>query len=268
MKKHKILYKQIPYQVKEVKEDERKILAVVSKEVMDSDGDLIKIDGMSFDRYIKIGAPLMWSHKHSDPPIGKATMLEKVGDEIIAEFEYAKPEEYGFADTIYKLTKGGYINSYSIGFKPDWASVKDIDKGRYLIGKSELLEISAVSIPANAEANVITRDLLSKALEDKVIDEVEMNELEIYLKMLDIDEDNDDDEFDQLIKDITDQKVVEKLEQNTKHICKDCNSELICPICNQTHKQDNDFVWVLSELDKPSPTKEDLANDILKSLEK
>jgi len=260
--KDKIVYKNVVNcKIKEVKDTERKVLAVVSKEIKDSDGDIVKIDGINLDRYIKTGAPLMWAHRHSDPPIGKCTLLEKVNDELIAEFEYADASTYSFADTIYRLTKEGYINSYSIGFKPDWAATKNLDNGRYMIEKCELLEISATPLPSNPEANVISASL-NKALEAKVIDEVEKEEVELYLKNAQIMKEMND-ALDEIESDDTDVKT----EQTIVKQCKDCGSDLICPICDQIHKSQDEFQWLLSDLETPSPDpKEDAAKDVLKSI--
>jgi len=51
----------------------------------------------------------------------------------------------------YNLTQKGFLNTSSVGFIP-----KDFDKDGNII-RSELLEISAVSVPANAEALIDTQ---------------------------------------------------------------------------------------------------------------
>ena len=262
----KTLYKSIPFQIKKVEEDTRKIIAVISKEVMDDEGDLIVIDGIDTSRFEKGGIPLMWSHQHYDPPIGKTTFITKVEDELIAEFEYATAEEYSFADTIYKLTKGGYINSFSITVVPKDGGLENMQGGRFMVKKSKLLEVSATSVPANEHANVLSK-ALTKAIDDKFLDEVEAGEVDLFLKKIEIEkiENDTDDEFDSLMKQIKDDDL--NSEQIHETICKDCGSDLTCPICNQKHKSMDDFEWVLSNLEQPSPDKGEADSKlILKSI--
>lgn len=62
----------------------------------------------------------------------------------------------------YKLTLGGFLNTSSVGFIP-----KEFDqKGNIL--KSELLEISAVSVPANAEALIDSHKSFEKSVDEVV----------------------------------------------------------------------------------------------------
>jgi len=278
---NKIIYKEIPYQVKEIKDDERKVVGIVTKEVTDDDGDIIEVNGISLERFSKGGIPLLWAHDSWAPPIGKATFIQKVGDQIIAEFQYATADENAFADTIYKLTKGGYINSFSISIAlkyNDPNSVERLESGAYRIKSSKLLEISAVNIPANQEANIINRQL-SKALKDEIITEEEKDSFETFVKSLEAERESEDDkkgdeDFATLLariqlelnEDDSDDNRSKKLEQIITKVCKDCGGDLICPICNQIHKSTDGFAWIFSELERPSPTKEDDAATILKAL--
>jgi len=270
----KIIYKEFPFTIKEINEDERKVVGIITKEVKDDEGDVVVIEGISLERFEKGGIPLLWSHESHAPPIGKTTFLQKLNEEVIAEFQYATKDENPFADTIYKLTKGGYINSFSISIKPKQEpdSIEFMDNGRFKVNKSILLEVSSVNVPANADATVISRQL-TKALDEKVITEDEKDELDLFIKELEIKAlDNDkydkavDDAFTAYVKDLTDNDRTIKTEHNNT-ICKDCGCDLTCPVCNQQHKSKDDFAWVLTDLEQPCPTKEDEANEILKSLD-
>jgi len=157
------------------KEDNREIDFVATKEVRDRQGEIISIKGIDLKNF-KASPVILWSHNHNDPPIGKATKINKSGDELHIRIEYALPEEYSFADTIYKLTKGGYINALSIGFLPDYSAVEyDEKQNARIYNKTELLEVSVVNVGANQAA-------LRKAMDDGIIDELERKEFDIYCK--------------------------------------------------------------------------------------
>jgi HK97 family phage prohead protease len=249
--KDKKLFKSFKFEVKEVKEDERLVVARVSKQAVDLDKDVVVLSGMTFKERI----PLLWSHQHSSPPIGEVVSLNVVEDDLIAKIKYVEPEVYSFGDTIYKLTLKGLINEFSIGFFPDWNTVTYKEDVRY-INNSLLFEVSSVNFGANPYTTV-----LAKAVEDGIIDEVEMKEAELYLNTI---KEEVKDEYDDLLKELD---TEDNFEQNIVRKCSDCGSDLICPICNQTHKSTNDFEWLLSDLETPSPDpKEETAKSILKSL--
>jgi hypothetical protein len=72
----------------------------------------------------------------------------------------------------------------SIGFRPDWDKAVRLEKTNgWDFKESNLYEISIVPIPANS-ASVVQSKGITKALEDKVVDELEIKELELYLEDL------------------------------------------------------------------------------------
>jgi HK97 family phage prohead protease len=171
--------------MKATKDEDRIVEFIASKEVVDRGGDVVKIKGMDLRDYKK-NPVIMWSHRHDDPPIGKAVSMTKSGDELKMKVQFATPEEYGFADTIYKLVKGGYIKATSIGIIPDYESMeypesKNKKAARRIINKSSLFELSIVPIPMNQDA-LATGKSLSKAIEDGVIDDLELTEYNLMSK--------------------------------------------------------------------------------------
>ena len=107
----------------------------------------------------------MWAHNYNQPPIGRAkrVWIDKETKKLMFKIEFAESEVYEFADTIYKLYLGGFLHATSVGFIPlDWEG-KDEENpfpkwedNVYL--SQELLELSAVPVPANANALVEARD--------------------------------------------------------------------------------------------------------------
>lgn len=142
--------------VSEIKGDDI-IAAVASSGSMDRDGDILVPSGWELDNFRK-NPVLLWAHDSYSLPIGKATDIGIVGNELKFNAKFAESENE-FAGKVAKLMRGGFLNSFSVGFIP-----KERDEGGRM-SKMELLEISVVNVPANAEA-LNNRDF--KAFEEEV----------------------------------------------------------------------------------------------------
>jgi hypothetical protein len=99
------------------------------------------------------------------------------------KIQFAPEDSNPKAGIAYKLYKGGYMNAFSIGFIPDFETMeypKDNKKGaRRIFNNSELLEISAVSVPANQEALMAS---FSKAIDDGIVEEDELKSLTSWME--------------------------------------------------------------------------------------
>lgn len=172
------------FEIKADKEEDRTVEFVGSREIVDRDGDVIKVDGIKTENYER-NPVVLWGHDRYSPPIGKTISIKKTKKEIRMKVQFATMEEYSFADTIYRLAKGGYVNAVSIGFAPNFDKIEyprenGKKDGPYRIfNEIDLLELSVVPVPANQSALVT-----GKALQDGVIDEVELKEYEIFCKNL------------------------------------------------------------------------------------
>src|SRR5262249_23617677 len=63
----------------------------------------------------------LWAHDASEPPIGKVIELADNKGYLDGTVEYAERDVYPFADTIFQLVRGGYINAVSTSWEPvDW----------------------------------------------------------------------------------------------------------------------------------------------------
>lgn len=175
------IHKSFSVVLKDINEEKREITTVGSQEKLDRDRDLVVINGIELKSY-KQNPVVLWSHRSGDPPIGRATKVWKENDKLMFKIQFADMDTYSFADTIYKLIKGGYLSGFSIGFAPDWKqAVFDEKNGGYIFNKTDLLEISVVNVPANPHALVQSKSI-QKALTDNIIDDVELNELKSYLE--------------------------------------------------------------------------------------
>ena len=122
-----------------------------SAESKDRHGDIVKSDGWMLDSYLK-NPVFLWGHDSRGLPIGKAIDVKVNGEEKRLEFKIKfAVEEYPFAATVYKLYKNGFLNATSVGFIPHEGEY-DGEKDAFVFTKNELLELSAVTVPANPDA--------------------------------------------------------------------------------------------------------------------
>jgi len=147
--------------VKEITSEDRTLEFLGSTESQDRVGDIIVASGWKLENYRK-NPVFLWAHDYRSLPIGKATKVWKEKGELKFRIQFADAETYEFADTAYKLYKGGFLSAVSVGFEPiEHEDIKDAEgrpTGGYKFKKQELLELSAVPVPANAEALVTARD--------------------------------------------------------------------------------------------------------------
>jgi len=130
----------------EAVDEERSIVARVSTNDRDRDGEVVEPKGIDLSNYTK-NPCLLWAHRYDMPAIGKALWSKTDDKGLICKFQFAPTQ---FADEIYQLYKGGYQRAFSIGFIPmDFDSVEKIHR------KVSLLEVSAVPVPANQDALVL-----------------------------------------------------------------------------------------------------------------
>lgn len=191
---------------KSFNDEERSIVHVISVEVSDRYGDIVRSDGMDKSAYEK-NPVVLYGHSHKGFPVGrslwqKSTTLSNGRKGVIAKTQFADTEE---GQITYKLWRDGFLNAASIGFIPKTydAMIEDgIFKG-YDIKNWELLEYSIVPVPANQEAlrlaldelgdNLVVkslRDEMRKTVEDeqkkKELDELKAKnvELETFIRGL------------------------------------------------------------------------------------
>lgn len=155
------------YTKAEIQEKDGKIIGIASSSVEDRQGEVVDVDGWDLKSFKK--APrLLWAHNHQEPAIGKVTKTyyEGTGRSKRLMFEAVFQEVTEMGRAIKQLVKDGFINTFSVGFKP-----LEIDGN--VITKSELLEISVVNVPANPDAMMLAYKSLQKAdIEQDVINKI------------------------------------------------------------------------------------------------
>lgn len=146
-----LLFKQYVAEIEKASADgSRKVSFTISTGSVDRDRDTLSIAGWALDNYVK-NPVVLWAHYYGQPPIARAESIVKRAKALRATAQFATAEEYPFADTIFRLVNGGYLQATSVGFRPiKW--VYDEDRRGYDITEQELLEFSIVPVPANPEA--------------------------------------------------------------------------------------------------------------------
>lgn len=92
----------------------------------------------------------LWAHDQSSPPIGRVVEIEERGRQLVGSVEYLDRDVSEFADSIFRMTKGGFLNATSTSWLPiDYKRTTDKNRpGGIDFSRVELLEISQVPVPA------------------------------------------------------------------------------------------------------------------------
>ena len=138
---------------------DRSVQFTISKEVVDRDGDILRASGCDFTNYMKNPVFLSF-HNSREFPLGKVTKFWVEGNSVKAIVYFPTLEELStdpnnvsekarLCDFAYCCYKTGMLNAVSVGFIPlEWIETEN----GYDILKWELLEFSAVAVPANQDA--------------------------------------------------------------------------------------------------------------------
>jgi HK97 family phage prohead protease len=134
-------------------DESRKLRFVFSDGTVDRAGDSIDPAGWEIDTFTANPVAL-WAHNSLEPPIGRASNVGAVGGKLMGDIEFMPADISAFADSIYRMVKGGYVKAVSVGFIPlEWTFVQDKDRPFGInFSKQELLEISVCPVPCNPNA--------------------------------------------------------------------------------------------------------------------
>jgi HK97 family phage prohead protease len=134
-------------EIKSIDESSRIIKGIASTPSTDHAGDIVEPKGARFTLPI----PLLSQHDHGSP-IGmvKTARVTDAGIEI--EAEIAKDSGLDYVDRAWRQMKAGLVRGLSIGFRATKA--EPIKGGGYRFKEWKWLELSAVTIPCNAEASI------------------------------------------------------------------------------------------------------------------
>ncbi len=136
-------------EIKGVDVAERTLTAYVSTNARDRMDEVLDPEGVDLTKFKK-NPIVLFAHDYGSPPIAKALWIKKDGDGILSKMQFATTER---AEEIFSLYKDGFMKAFSVGFIPKEYTDGDGNKSpRRTYNKWELLEYSAVPVPANPEA--------------------------------------------------------------------------------------------------------------------
>ena len=166
-------------EIKSIDEKEFTMTAAISTDTIDRSREVLDPEGVDLTNYKK-NPVVLWAHDYSKLPIGKALWVKRDGKTILSKMKFASTD---FAQEVFQLYKEGILKAFSVGFipkqteyakyDPDEDQEKSKKKPRATYKKWELLEYSAVPVPANPDAialavqkGFLKSDTLKKAMED------------------------------------------------------------------------------------------------------
>jgi uncharacterized protein len=140
----------------------RTFKGIASTPSTDRAGDIVEPGGAQF----KLPMPFLWMHDNADP-IGWITAAKVTEKGIEVEGEVANIEEDGplkeRLTMAWQMLKAKLVRGLSVGFKPiETAQIKGSFGVRYI--KWLWFELSAVVVPANADASITAIKSIDNAL--------------------------------------------------------------------------------------------------------
>lgn len=137
--------------VKSVDDDQRIIEGIATTPTPDRVGDIVEPMGAKF----KLPMPLLWQHD-SRSPVGHVEFAKANKDGIPFKARIFSTETVGKVkerlDEAWESVKLGLVRAVSIGFSIDAFEI--LKEGGWRINEWEWLELSLVTIPANADATI------------------------------------------------------------------------------------------------------------------
>ncbi|TGT76733.1 MULTISPECIES: phage major capsid protein [unclassified Mesorhizobium] len=138
--------------VKSVDTEKRIIRGTATTPTPDRMGDIVEPLGVEF----KNPMPLLWQHE-ADKPVGTVRFDKPTKAGITFEAHLAQIDEPGTLkdriDEAWQSVKAGLVSAVSIGFRAlEYAFIEGTGGIRF--EKSEVMELSLVTIPANADATI------------------------------------------------------------------------------------------------------------------
>ena len=152
-----------------------KFKTLICKASKDTDGTITAVASTpDVDRYGDVVAPswdlsafkanpvIMHGHDYDGPVVGRAVEIELVGESLMMSVEFDESDTNPMGQRIANQYRSGFMSAFSVGFAPgkstpraelpkDHPAYVEKGAGQYF-EENQLLEVSAVAIPANPHA--------------------------------------------------------------------------------------------------------------------
>lgn len=122
---------------------------------VDRDNDTINPKGWDVSDFLR-NPVVLWSHDYSQLPVARALDVTATGNGLESTAQFPPKGVHAFADTVFELLAGGFLNATSVGFRPLEAE-RAPDRDGIDFQRQSLLEWSIVPVPANADALMVAR---------------------------------------------------------------------------------------------------------------
>lgn len=137
--------------VREITDDGRLLGVTGSTPAVDRYDEIVDANTWQLENF-KTNPVILWAHNlgfdKDQPPIGRATRVEVRDGKLMFDIQFDMKDE--FAADIFRKYKEKFLNAFSVGFIPH--AFGENDDGNLILMNNELLELSAVPVPANPEA--------------------------------------------------------------------------------------------------------------------
>lgn len=167
------------------KKEDGSFTAVASTNATDRHGEVVDNNGWDLKAYKK-NPVILWGHDHNEPAIGtaKKVWVDGQGKRAKLMIQPILHDVTEKARAIKELVDRGIIKTLSVGFKP----LESPDGVTFT--KNELLEVSMVNVPANAEAMTLAyKSLKTAGFKKEVIEDLgikQMDEAQMQASIKDI----------------------------------------------------------------------------------
>ena len=149
------------FNVKAEELEERTVRFKISSEVVDRDGDILIAKGCNFENFKK-NPQFLGFHNYHEYPLGIPKNWGVDGDAVYCDVYFPTIDELStnpaeasekakLVDFTYHCYKTGMLNAVSVGFIATDAEPNK-ETGGFIVKNWELLEFSAVTVPANQDA--------------------------------------------------------------------------------------------------------------------
>jgi HK97 family phage prohead protease len=175
----KVLRAELPVAVEPDAHDTDILHMRASDETLDRYREIIMASGWRLENYLR-NPVIQNAHQYGDIifTIGQALKTWVSGNALLQTWKFAS-QENPFAKIARDLYRGGYLRAASVGFVPlKWENGNEKAGFQRKYTEQELLEVSAVGIPANPNA-------LALAIKDGAVEKSDLRELSAILKHID-----------------------------------------------------------------------------------
>ena len=137
--------------------DATSVSAIFSDESVARDGDIWLTSGIDTTAFLR-NPVVPYAHNLDEPPVGRVSALTKANKQLRGVVTFTPEEVYPFGFMIGQMYRQGFLSAFSCSIVPTETEHGPISAGaRRTITKCDLLEISAVPVPALVTALVAGR---------------------------------------------------------------------------------------------------------------